>query len=262
MPASDTAPGGARPRRVAVILAAGKGTRMKSERPKVLHEVAGRPMLAWVIDAARAAGCDEVVVVVGHGAEEVTETLGGAGISWALQAEQKGTGHALAQAAPHVAGEATVVVLMGDAPLVTPETIVALAETAERGWGALAYAEMDDAGDLGRVILAGDGRFERIVEARDASAEERAVGRANAGFYAFRAPEIWGVLGRLSADNAQGELYLTDAPAIAAAGGREVRAVPLAEVAESWGINTPEDLERADRAMRRRPARGLHEGRA
>ena len=244
--------GGGRPRRVAVILAAGKGTRMKSDRPKVLHEVAGRPMLAWVIDAARAAGCDEVVVVVGHGAEEVRETLGGAGISWALQAEQKGTGHALAQAAPEVAGEATVVVLMGDAPLVTPRTIVALAEAAEAGWGALAYAEMDDAGDMGRVLLDEAGRFDRIVEVKDASSEERAVGRGNAGFYAFRAPEVFAVLDRLSTGNAQGELYLTDAPRIAADDGREIRAIPLAEVAESWGINTPEDLARADRAMRAR----------
>lgn len=249
--AQGRAQGGAqdRPRRVAVVLAAGKGTRMKSERPKVLMPVAGRPMLAWVIDAAHRAGCDEVVVVVGHGAEEVHEALGGEGISWALQAEQKGTGHALAQAAPHVEGEATVVVLMGDAPLVTPETVVALAEAAESGWGALAYAEMDDAGDMGRVLLAGDGRFERIVEAKDASPEERAVGRGNAGFYAFRAPEVFAYLERLSTENVQGELYLTDAPALAAADGRRIRAIPLGETSESWGINSRQDLSRAHNGL-------------
>jgi bifunctional UDP-N-acetylglucosamine pyrophosphorylase/glucosamine-1-phosphate N-acetyltransferase len=218
----------------------------------VLHTVSGRPILAWVLDAASRAGCDEVVVVVGHGAEEVRSALGGEGIAWALQSEQKGTGHALAQAAPHVTGEATVVVLMGDAPLVTAETIVALAEAAEAGWGALAYAEMTDPGDMGRVLLAADGRFDRIVEAKDATPEERAVGRGNAGFYAFRAPEVFAYLDRLSTDNAQGELYVTDAPALAAADGREIRAVPLREVAESWGINSRQDLARAHNALLRR----------
>ncbi len=202
-------------RRVAVVLAAGKGTRMRSERPKVVHRVGGRPMLAWVVDTARRAGCDEVLVVVGHGADEVRAELADPGVTWVLQAEQRGTGHALAQAAPQLSGAATVVVLMGDAPLVTAETVEALAAAAEAGWGALAYADLDDAGTLGRVLLHPDGRFRDIVEHRDATAEQRRSGRANAGFYAFPAPDVLAYLDRLSPKNAQGELYLTDVPAMA-----------------------------------------------
>src|SRR5690349_6926195 len=113
--------------RVAVILAAGKETRMKSSRPKVLHEAAGRPLLAWVIDAARAVGCDRIVIVVGHGAEQVRERIHGDDLIWALQAEQRGTGHALAQAETEIAEAATVLVLSGDVPLVKPSTLDHLA---------------------------------------------------------------------------------------------------------------------------------------
>jgi bifunctional UDP-N-acetylglucosamine pyrophosphorylase/glucosamine-1-phosphate N-acetyltransferase len=222
---------------------------MKSERPKVLHPVAGRPILAWVVDAARAAGCDEVVVVVGHGADEVQRHFSGEGIGWALQAEQRGTGHALAQAAPQIAGEATVVVLMGDAPLVTADTIATLASAAEDGWGALAYAEMADAGDMGRVLLDDDGNFARIVERRDATEAEALVRRGNAGFYAMPAPDLFDYLERLSPRNAQGELYLTDVPELASRDGRAIRAIPLGEVAESWGINSRQDLARAHGAL-------------
>src|SRR5436305_12055512 len=151
--------------RVAVILAAGKGTRMKSSRPKVLHAAAGRPLLAWVIDAARAAGCGRILVVVGHGAERVREEIGGEDdrdLRWVLQAEQRGTGHALAQAEGEIsaiADNATVLVLSGDVPLVHPATLDRLARGAEEGWGALAVAEMADPGPLGRVPADGSGAF-------------------------------------------------------------------------------------------------------
>ncbi|HEX2162737.1 MAG TPA: bifunctional UDP-N-acetylglucosamine diphosphorylase/glucosamine-1-phosphate N-acetyltransferase GlmU, partial [Thermoanaerobaculia bacterium] len=236
-------------RRVAVVLAAGQGKRMRSSRPKVLHPVAGRPALAWVIDAARAAGCDEVVVVVGHGAPEVEAAFAGAGVRFALQPERRGTGDAHARAAAAVPGEATLVVLMGDAPLVTAATVEALAAAAESGWGALAYAELPDPGDLGRVVLGADGGFQRIVEARDATPEERRVPYANAGFYAFPAPAVFDYLARLSPDNAQGELYLTDVPRLAAADGHPIAAVPLPAVAESWGINSRQDLARVHGAL-------------
>src|SRR3954469_765407 len=121
--------------RVAVILAAGKGTRMKSALPKVLHRAAGRPLLQWVVDAARAAGCARILVVVGHGAERVREEIEGDDLGWVLQAEQRGTGHALAQAEPEIQTEATVLVLSGDVPLVHPETLDRLAAAAGGGGG-------------------------------------------------------------------------------------------------------------------------------
>src|SRR5947208_7525713 len=128
--------------RIAVILAAGKGTRMKSVLPKVLHEAAGRPLLAWVIDAARAAGCRRILVEVGHGAERVRETIESTGnhddLGWVLQAEQRGTGHALAQAESEIPGKATVLVLSGDVPLMNPATLDRLARDADAGWGGMA----------------------------------------------------------------------------------------------------------------------------
>src|SRR4051794_13467453 len=168
------------PPRVAVILAAGKGTRMKSALPKVLHRAAGRPLLQWVIDAARAAGCARILVVVGYGAERVREEIAGDDLVWVLQAEQRGTGHALAQAEPELTAltapdsEALVLVLSGDVPLVTADTLEALAAAAAAGWGAMAVADLDEPGSLGRVISQGaDGAWlERIVEAADAVPEE------------------------------------------------------------------------------------------
>jgi bifunctional UDP-N-acetylglucosamine pyrophosphorylase/glucosamine-1-phosphate N-acetyltransferase len=222
---------------------------MRSELPKVLHAAAGRPLLQWVIDAARAAGCERILVVVGYGAERVREEIQGGDLVWVLQAEQKGTGHALAQAEPEITGDALVLVLSGDVPLVTAATLETLATAAEAGWGSMAVADLDEPGSLGRVI-SGDGTtLERIVEAADAGPAELAVRRINAGLYALPAPEIFGYLRRLTTDNAQGELYLTDAVTAAAAEGRPVRLVPLADPAEAWGINNRAELARVHRRL-------------
>ena len=246
--------------RVAVILAAGKGTRMKSALPKVLHRAAGRPLLQWVVDAARAAGCERILIVVGHGAERVREeidplgglgglgSLGGNDLGWVLQAEQKGTGHALAQAEAEIPGEATVLVLSGDAPLLQPSTLDELAAAAAAGWGALAVAELPEPGSLGRVITA-DGAFRSIVEFKDATPEQRAVRLINAGIYALPAPDIFDYLRNLSTDNAQGELYLTDAVTDAAAGGRPVRLVHLPDPDEALGVNDRTELARVHRLL-------------
>ncbi|HEV8582391.1 MAG TPA: bifunctional UDP-N-acetylglucosamine diphosphorylase/glucosamine-1-phosphate N-acetyltransferase GlmU [Thermoanaerobaculia bacterium] len=235
--------------RIAVILAAGKGTRMKSSLPKVLHRAAGRPLLAWVIDAARAAGCERILVVVGHGHERVREEIAGSDLAWVLQSEQKGTGHALAQAEAEVPGASTLLVLSGDVPLIAPATIDRLAAEAEAGWGAMAVAELDEPGGLGRVIVGEDGEFEKIVEARDATPDELAVRRINAGLYALPAPEIFAYLRRLKTDNAQGELYLTDAITGAAAEGRAVRLVTLDEPDEALGVNDRAELARVHRLL-------------
>ncbi|HYX24820.1 MAG TPA: bifunctional UDP-N-acetylglucosamine diphosphorylase/glucosamine-1-phosphate N-acetyltransferase GlmU [Thermoanaerobaculia bacterium] len=242
--------------RVAVILAAGKGTRMKSSIPKVLHAAAGRPLLAWVIDAARAAGCGRILVVVGHGAERVREAIGGEAdrdLTWVLQAEQRGTGHALAQAEGEIsaiADNATVLVLSGDVPLVKPATLDRLARGAEEGWGALAVAEMADPGLLGRVLVDESGAFRAIVEARDATPPELAVRRINAGLYALPAPDVFTYLRHLKADNAQGELYLTDAVTGAARDGHHpVRLVELPDADEALGVNDRVELAKVHRLL-------------
>ncbi len=235
--------------RVAVILAAGKGTRMKSSLPKVLHRAAGQPLLQWVIDAARTAGCERILVVVGHGAERVREEIAGDDLGWVLQAEQKGTGHALAQAEPEIPGEATVLVLSGDVPLLQPATLARLAEGAAEGWGAMAVAELDQPGSLGRVIVDGSGAFQRIVEARDASPEELAERRINAGIYAFPAPDIFDSLRKVDANNAQGEIYLTDAVTKAASEGKPVRLVKLGDPDEALGVNDRSELARVHRLL-------------
>ena len=235
--------------RIAVVLAAGKGTRMRSAMPKVLHSAAGRPLLSWVIDTARAAGCEKILVIVGHGAEQVMREIDGDDIQWVLQKEQRGTGHALMQAEPHIRGEANLLVLSGDVPLVSPETLEALTAGASAGWGAMAVAELDEPGSLGRVLAGGYGALRRIVEASDASPEELAVKRVNAGLYALPAPEIFDYLRQIGTNNAQGELYLTDAVTAAAAEHRLVLLVPLPDPSEALGVNTRAELARVHRRL-------------
>ena len=236
----------------AVILAAGKGTRMHSARPKVLHRVAGQPLLALVLRAAREAGCQRLFVVVGHGAAEVQEELDAEDVTWVEQHEQLGTGHALAQVEEHLEGPAQLLVLSGDVPLVSSSTLVGLVEGASRCWGAMAVADLPDPGSLGRVVAGGDGRLERIVEALDATEEELAIRRVNAGLYALPAPAIFSHLAELETDNAKGELYLTDALTAAAAADREVALFDLPDASEAWGVNDRRDLVRIHREVLRR----------
>lgn len=241
--------------RVAVVLAAGKGTRLQSELPKVLHPAGGRPLLAWVLDAARAAGCSRLVVVVGHKAAEVRAALDAPDVTWVLQAEQRGTGHALAQVIPVVREPATLLVLSGDVPLVTPATLAALAAAAELGWGALAVADLEAPGSLGRVLARPDrpDRLDRLVEARDAAPTELAVRTVNAGIYALPAPEIYPYLAALQPNNAQGELYLTDALG-AAAREHELVLHRLTDPAEALGVNDRAELAAVDRLLATRTA--------
>jgi bifunctional UDP-N-acetylglucosamine pyrophosphorylase/glucosamine-1-phosphate N-acetyltransferase len=235
---------------VAVVLAAGKGTRMRSVRPKVLHEVAGRPMLDWAVAAARGAGCQRVVVVVGHGADEVRAAFAREPIEWVEQREQRGTGHALAQVRDLIDGAARLVVLSGDVPLVRPATLAALVERADDAWGSMAVADLADPGSLGRVEASPRGEWlARIVEAADASPEQLANSRVNAGLYVLPAPEVFADLARLQPDNAKGELYLTDALSAAAARGETVVLHRIEDPAEAFGINDRAELARAHRAL-------------
>ncbi len=242
--------------RTAVILAAGRGTRMRSDRAKVLHEAAGRPLLAWVLDAARAAGCDRLLVIVGHQAERVRRAIPpAADLGWVLQERQLGTGHALAQVAGRVADDELLLVLSGDAPLVTAASLERVAGAAAAGgWGAMAVADLPESiggGSLGRVGRRPDAPelLLRIVEASDATPAELASTTVNAGLYALPAGDVLGYLAGLEPDNAQGEIYLTDALVAAAADGHPVRLVELDDPAEAFGVNTPAELERADRVL-------------
>lgn len=230
---------------------------MRSALPKVLHRVAGRPLLAWVLDAARGAGCARIVVVVGHGAEQVREEVGGDDLTWVIQEEQKGTGHALAQAGTAIGGASLLLVLSGDVPLVRPETLAELAAAAEGGWGSLAAATLPEPGALGRVLADEAGRLSRIVEARDATGAELEVRRVNAGLYALPAPEIFGYLARLVPSNRQGELYLTDALGAAAADGKELALVDLPDPDEALGVNDRVELARVHRLLLGRHSRAL-----
>lgn len=252
------APGASRPV-VGVVMAAGRGTRMRSEVPKVLHRVAGRPMLAHVLDAVRGAGCRRILVVVGYGAGAVRRELAADDVEWVLQEEQLGTGHAVAQAAPHVEGEATLLVVSGDVPLVSAESLAGLVAAAEGRWGAMATATLEEPGSLGRVVEAVPDRLARIVEAADAGPEELGIRRINAGLYALPAPELFADLEALGRDNAQGELYLTDALGAAAARGEEVALVELADPAEGFGVNTRSELAHLHLRLLARKAQALME---
>ena len=197
----------------AVVLAAGQGTRMRSALPKVVHPLAGRPMVQWVLDALAGAGVEHTVVVVGHGAQTVRDALP-AGVEVAMQEQQLGTGHAtqigLAQLDP---GCDTVIVACGDTPLLPAELVgrMVAEHASEPRSATMLTAVVADAASYGRVVRAADGRVARVVEARDAGPDELAIGEYNAGLYVFDRAALAGVLERLDSSNAQGEVYLTDA---------------------------------------------------
>ncbi len=246
----------------AVILAAGGGERMRSERPKVLHRVGGRPLVAWVVAAAREAGCAPIHLVVGSGADEIRsvleeEELGGRDIVWVEQRQQKGTGHALLMVREVLRADATVLVLSGDAPLVRPATLRELLERARDGWGSVAVADLDDPGSLGRVVQR-NGRLQRIVEAADAGERELAIRTVNAGHYALPAPAIFDWLEKLDTDNAQGEFYLTDAVS-AAARENPVACVRVEDASEVLGVNSRAELAAVQRVLYRRSVDALLE---
>lgn len=228
-----------------VILAAGKGTRMKSETPKCLHELCGRSMLGWVLGAAEGLSPDRIVVVVGHGAAEVEAAarreLPGVDLQFVLQEPQLGTGHALQVAAPALGDTERVVVTYGDMPLLSTESMQSLVD-AQMGAGApgavsILTAIIDDPTGYGRIIRREDGSFERIVEHKDASEEERMVNETNLGVYCFDRGTLDGDLERLDNNNAQGEYYITDLVGMAEAGGRPVLPLVLEDAGEAQGVN-------------------------
>ncbi len=237
----------------AVVLAAGQGTRMKSKLPKVLHEVAGKPMVEHVLDAVAAAGVERVVLVVGHNASQVRERLGER-VEYAEQSEQLGTGHAVLQARALLAGRAeTILVLYGDTPLIQGQTLRALLELqrAQAPAITLLSALATDPAGYGRVLRDEAGRVCAIVEEAAASPAQRATQEINSGVYCFRADWLWPHLAQLRL-SPKGEYYLTDLVALAVSQGEQVEAVRLAEAVEALGINDRVQLAAAERIARDR----------
>jgi bifunctional UDP-N-acetylglucosamine pyrophosphorylase/glucosamine-1-phosphate N-acetyltransferase len=237
-----------------IVLAAGKGTRMKSERPKALTPLLGLPLTAYVLRALQDAGVSPIIVVVGHGAEQVQAALGD-GYLYALQTEQLGTGHATMQAMPHLPeGITRVVVAAGDAPLVTPEAIRSLMEH-HRSTGAqatVATTLLDDPTGYGRIVRDGQGRILGIVEERDALPEQRAIREVCTSFYCFEVCVLREALPRLNNLNAQGEYYLTDVIGIIAQSGGTVEAWCSPDPTLLMGVNNRWELAQAAQVLRMR----------
>ncbi len=249
-----------------IIMAAGKGTRMKSRIPKVLQRLAGRPLLHHVLDQAASLQARRVVVVTGHGATGVEAACaGGAGLGAGFdlqcvrQEPQLGTGHAVQQAVPRLAGDGTVVVLSGDVPLTQAATLRALVEASGGDRLALLTVSLPDPSGYGRIVRGAGGTVLRIVEHKDASEAERAIGEVYSGIMAVPARLLAAWLARLTNDNAQGEYYLTDVVAMAVADGVPVVAHRITDALQVAGVNSPVQLAELERAHQRAQAEALME---
>ncbi len=239
---------------LAVVMAAGKGTRMKSELPKVLVPVCGRPMLDYVLDALEAAGVDRNVVVVGYRADDVRSAVGDRpNVVFALQAEQRGTGHAVMSAREQLQQhDGAVLVVAGDSPMMQPDSLRKLLDEFHRSRPAclLGTATKDDPKGLGRVVRDRDGRFTGIVEEKDATSEQKQITEVNLSCYVFNCADLLESLDEIRADNAQGEYYVTDCPGVLLAEGKDVRALCVLKPCESLSINNMDELAVVEQAMR------------
>ena len=240
-----------------VILAAGQGTRMKSDLPKVLQPLAGRPLLGHVLDTAAGLEAAATHVVYGHGGEQVLKAFEGRDVRWALQAEQHGTGHAVMQAVPQIPDDHLVLVLYGDVPLVQLDTLARLVAAAGPDAVSLLSVMLPDPTGYGRIVRDGAGNVVRIVEHKDANAKERAIHESNTGLMCVPAGKLKGWLAALRNDNAQGEYYLTDIVVMAVRSGCQVHAVVAPTVTEVLGVNDKVQLAELEAAYRRQRATAL-----
>ncbi|WP_286240626.1 bifunctional UDP-N-acetylglucosamine diphosphorylase/glucosamine-1-phosphate N-acetyltransferase GlmU [Neptuniibacter halophilus] len=237
-----------------VILAAGQGSRMKSNLPKVLHKVGGRSMLQHVIDTASRLDQVNTHVVIGHGAEQVRESLAGQAMNFALQAEQKGTGHAVAQAMPEVADNSVVLVLYGDVPLTRAETMQQMVDIAAQGDLALLTVNLKDPTGYGRIVRDERDQVVAIVEHKDATPEQHKIAEVNTGILAVNSQYLQQWLPQLSSENAQGEYYLTDIIAMAATQGLRISAIQPEAEEEVQGVNNRVQLAELERWYQRQQA--------
>jgi bifunctional UDP-N-acetylglucosamine pyrophosphorylase/glucosamine-1-phosphate N-acetyltransferase len=242
-----------------VVLAAGQGTRMRSKTIKLLHAVAGRPMVTLVLDAVAALRPSKVITVVGFQAERVREALKGHDCDFVLQEDQRGTGHAVLQAGRRIGPRSTLLIVNGDLPMIRPATLRSLVARHRRSGGALSVltTELDDPKGYGRVVRDASSRIARIVEQKDASASERKIREVNAGIYCAQASKLLPVLRGLRPDNSQGEYYITDAVERLIHKGEKVLAVRHGDPEEVLGVNTRQELAHASAALYARKAEDL-----
>jgi bifunctional UDP-N-acetylglucosamine pyrophosphorylase/glucosamine-1-phosphate N-acetyltransferase len=241
-----------------VILAAGQGKRMHSNLPKVLHPVAGKALVAHVIDAARSLSPETVCLVYGHGGDAVRTTIDAPDLRWVLQEPQLGTGHAVMQAIPQLSTAETTLVLYGDVPLIQAETLKKLVHAA-RGALAILTVELADPAGYGRIVHNAAGEVVRIVEQKDATPEERSIREVNTGIVALPTARLAEWLGRLSNDNAQQEYYLTDIVGMAVADGVPIRTTQPQGEWEVLGVNSKVQLAELERVAQRQTAERLME---
>jgi bifunctional UDP-N-acetylglucosamine pyrophosphorylase/glucosamine-1-phosphate N-acetyltransferase len=250
----------ARQRPSAIILAAGKGTRMRSDLPKVVFPVGGRPMVCAVVDACLAAGCGRIVVIVGHKQELVRDALKDyANVEYAVQSEQLGTGHAVQCAASLFAAESASpgfesLVLCGDGPLIRSETISAVLERHRTAHAAatLATSVIDDPTGYGRIARDASGRFLAIVEHKNCTPEQLRIREVNPSYYCFDTAELIGALKSVRRNESSGEYYLTDVPELLLKSGKRVEVIEAVPPEDVLSINTPEDLAKVDAIYRSR----------
>lgn len=239
---------------VAVVLAAGKSTRMSSGMSKMVHELAGKPLIRYPTDAAREAGVERIIVVVGHAADQVMKTLGD-GFTYVHQAEQLGTGHALMQAVPELEGfDGDLLVFNGDSVFLTAECFKELIRHHRRTKAAatILTAVLPDPGAYGRIVRGADGTVLKIVEKRDASLVELKINEVNSGTYVFRAPTVLPLLSEIDAHNAQKEFYLTDVIGLCFGRNLRVETLVSADPSVVLGVNTRKELAQAVRIFRER----------
>ena len=241
----------------AIILAAGKGTRMKSDLPKVLHPVAGKPMVWWVVQACKQAGADLCVVVVGYKGDLIREALADEpGVVFVEQTEQLGTAHAAQMAHPafkgRVAGD--IFVLAGDGPLIRSTTLARLLEVHRQTQAAatLATSLIDDPAGYGRIVRDAEGGFSAIVEQKDATEAQRAIREVNPSYYCFRGDTLFKTIEQIGSNNSQGEYYITDAPGLLKQQGQTVTVVDAVPPEDVLSINTLEQLAEVDRILQAR----------
>jgi bifunctional UDP-N-acetylglucosamine pyrophosphorylase/glucosamine-1-phosphate N-acetyltransferase/UDP-N-acetylglucosamine pyrophosphorylase len=240
----------------AVVMAAGKGTRMKSELPKVLYPVLDRPMIEYVLDALEQAGVDKIFVVVGYRSDLVRATLTHRqNLEFVEQTEQLGTGHAVMTCQEKLKRhQESVMVVAGDCPMIQVDSIRKLFEAYQqepRPSCILGTAHKDDPAGLGRILRGENGEFRGIIEEKDATPEQKKITEVNMSYYVFHTPDLLEALTHLRTDNAQKEYYITDTPAIMKSHGKRVVALPVLQPIESLGINTVEEAKIVEEAMKR-----------
>lgn len=237
---------------ITLIMAAGKGTRMHSDRAKVLHVLCGRPMIHYVVDVARSLGSNRILVIIGHQADTVREALRDARVEFVEQRQQLGTGHAIMQTRSLLeAYQGAVLVLSGDTPLIQTASLRRLVDLHQAHEAAVTIltAQMDNPFGLGRILRDTEGQVIRIIEEKDATPEQRAITEVNTGTYCFHSASLFEALTGITPNNKQGEYYLTDTISLLKEHGGRVVGVPAEHAEETGGINTPEQLADAERLM-------------